>query len=253
MGIYAMTGGATGIGAAIRQRLLDNGNQVVVIDIKDADVIADLSSSEGRKNAISAVRAMTTDGLDGLVTCAGLGANVPDPRLIAQVNYFGTVEVVEGFRDLLAARRGAVVLISSNSAPMNQSPDFVDLLLAGDEGAALRCARDLPTQEVYSGTKQAVARWMRRNVAGYAAQGIRMNAVAPGYTQTPMTEQVENDPTYGEAIREFMASIPVGFPGKPADQAAATSFLLSPEARFVCGSVLYVDGGHDAVFRPDQI
>jgi NAD(P)-dependent dehydrogenase (short-subunit alcohol dehydrogenase family) len=67
-----------------------------------------------------------------------------------------------------------------------------------------------------------------------------------------MTEQVENDPTYGPAIREFMASIPVGFPGSPEDQAAATCFLLSPQARFISGSVLFVDGGHDAMFRPDQ-
>ena len=253
MGTYAMTGGATGIGAAIRQRLHDEGNRVIVVDIKDADVIADLSSTDGRKAAISAIRSTAIDGLDGLVTCAGLGSNVPDRQLIAQVNYFGTVEVIEGLRDLLAARHGAVVLISSNSAPMNRSPDFVDLLLAGDQEAALRSAETLAAQEVYSGTKQAVARWMRRNVAGYAALGVRMNAVAPGYTQTPMTEKVENDPTYGEAIREFMASIPVGFPGKPVDQAAAVSFLLSPEARFICGSVLFVDGGHDALFRPDQV
>ena len=57
----------------------------------------------------------------------------------------------------------------------------------------------------------------------------------------------------GAAIREFMGSIPVGFPGKPEDQAAAASFLLSPQARFICGSILFVDGGHDAMFRPAQI
>ena len=94
---------------------------------------------------------------------------------------------------------------------------------------------------------------MRRNVVDYAVAGIRMNAVAPGYTQTPMTERVEQESTYGKAIRNFMASIPVGFHGKPDDQAAATCFLLSPEVRFICGSVLFVDGGHDAVFRPDQL
>jgi NAD(P)-dependent dehydrogenase (short-subunit alcohol dehydrogenase family) len=231
MKTYAMTGGATGIGAAIKQRLRDEGNEVIVVDIKDADIIADLSSKEGRQGAIEAIRDTAADGLDGLITCAGLGANVPNHPLIMQVNYFGTVELIEGLKDLLAAKRGAIVLISSNSASMNNSPEFVDLL-------------------VYSGTKKAVARWMRSNVAAYAAAGIRMNAVAPGYTQTPMTEQVENDPTYGPAIKEFMASIPVGFPGKPEDQAAATSFLLGPEARFICGSVLFVDGGHDAMFRP---
>ena len=180
MGTYAMTGGATGIGAAIRQRLHDEGNRVIVVDIKDADVIADLSSTDGRKAAISAIRSTAIDGLDGLVTCAGLGSNVPDRQLIAQVNYFGTVELIEGLRDLLAARHGAVVLISSNSAPMNRSPDFVDVLLAGDQEAALRSAETLAAQEVYSGTKQAVARWMRRNITGYADEN---NGSQDGYRQ----------------------------------------------------------------------
>jgi NAD(P)-dependent dehydrogenase (short-subunit alcohol dehydrogenase family) len=253
MGIYAMTGGATGIGAAIKQRLRDQGNRVIVVDIKEADIIADLSTREGRQAAVAAVREAAPDGLDGLVTCAGLGSNVPNHPLITQVNYFGTVEFIEGLRDLVAARRGAVVLISSNSAPMNTSPEFVELLLSGKEQEAVDFSATIAAQEVYSGTKKAVARWMRSNAAEYAAAGVRMNAVAPGYTQTPMTEQVENDPVYGPHIKAFMASIPVGFPGKPEDQAAATSFLLGPDARFICGSVLFVDGGHDAMFRPDQL
>lgn len=253
MGYYAMTGGATGIGAAIKRRLREEGNDVIVVDIKDADIIADLSSRAGRQQAIAALRDAAPDGLDGLVTCAGLGSNVPNHPLITQVNYFGTVELIEGLKDLLAAKGGAVVLISSNSAPMNNSPEFVELLLSGEEAKAVTFSDTIEAQEVYSGTKKAVAQWMRNNVPDYAAAGVRMNAVAPGYTQTPMTEQVEKDPTYGAAIKQFMESIPVGFPGKPEDQAAATSFLLSPEARFICGSVLFVDGGHDAMFRPNQV
>ncbi len=252
MKTFAMTGGATGIGAAIKRRLRDEGNEVIVVDIKDADVIADLSSGEGRQAAVAAIRDKAGDGLDGLITCAGLGSNVPNHPLITQVNYYGTVELIEGLKNLLAARKGAIVLISSNSASMNNSPEFVDLLLSGEVEKAVELSESMQAQEVYSGTKKAVARWMRSNVPAYAAEGIRMNAVAPGYTQTPMTEQVENDPTYGPAIREFMASIPIGFPGKPEDQAAATSFLLSPEARFICGAVLFVDGGHDAMFRPND-
>ena len=253
MRTYALTGGATGIGAAIKQRLREEGSQVIVVDIKDADIIADLSSKEGRQAAIAGIHRAASQGLDGLVTCAGLGSNATDHALVTQVNYFGTVELVEGTKDLLAAKRGAVVLISSNSAPLNQSPEFVESLCSSDEEKALSLATTLSGQEVYSGTKKAVARWMRSNAANYAAAGIRMNAVAPGYTQTPMTEQVANDPTYGPAIRDFLASIPVGFPGMPEDQAAATSFLLSEQARFICGSVLFVDGGHDAMFRPAQI
>ena len=92
---------------------------------------------------------------------------------------------------------------------------------------------------------------MRRQAADWAREGVRLNAIAPGYTQTPMTAAVEQDPTYGAAIRTFMASIPVGRPGQPEDMADAAMFLLSPQAAFVCGSVLFVDGGHDAMQRPD--
>jgi NAD(P)-dependent dehydrogenase (short-subunit alcohol dehydrogenase family) len=67
-----------------------------------------------------------------------------------------------------------------------------------------------------------------------------------------MTAAVENDPLYRDAIRQFVAGIPIGRPGLPEDIANAVLFLLSPAASFICGSVLFVDGGHDASLRPDQ-
>lgn len=252
MGTYAMTGGATGIGAAIKQQLVSEGHSMIVVDVKDADIVADLSTSEGRNSAIEALNAAASSGLDGFIVCAGVGSNVPNKPLIARVNFLGSTELIAGVKDLLAAKSGSVVLVSSNSAPMPTNADYVDQLLAGDEDAACKTTEGMEAQAVYSGSKQAVARWMRRNVVEYAKAGIRMNAIAPGYTQTPMTEAVENDPVYGEAIREFMASIPVGRPGKPQDMASTVSFLMKPEASFICGSVIFVDGGHDAMMRPDQ-
>ena len=252
MGSYAMTGGATGIGAAIKQRLRGAGHTVIVVDVKDADVIADLGTRAGRDSAIEGIRARANGGLDGFVACAGLGGHVPDRALLASVNYFGAVDLVEGLKDLVAARQGAVVLISSNSAPMSTNEQFVTLLLEGNEEAARALANEIQGHPVYSGSKLALARWMRRNTAAYAALGVRLNAVAPGYTETPMTEQVAKDPAMGDAIRAFLASIPLRRPGKPDDIAAAVSYLLGPDASFVCGSVLFVDGGHDAMLRPDQ-
>ncbi|MBP8925793.1 MAG: SDR family oxidoreductase [Pseudomonadales bacterium] len=252
MGSYAMTGGATGIGAAIKQRLRGAGHTVIVVDVKDADVIADLGTRAGRDTAIEGIRARAGDGLDGFVACAGLGGHVPDRALLASVNYFGAVHLVEGLKDLVAAREGAIVLISSNSAPMPTSEEFVNRLLEDNEDAARALAIGMQGHPVYSGSKLALARWMRRNTAGYAALGVRLNAVAPGYTETPMTEQVAKDPVMGDSIRAFIASIPLRRPGKPDDIAAAVSYLLGPDASFVCGSVLFVDGGHDAMLRPDQ-
>ena len=79
-----------------------------------------------------------------------------------------------------------------------------------------------------------------------------MNAIAPGYTRTPLSAAVEEDPNYGDAIKQFIASIPVGRPGLPEDMANAASFMLSDKASFICGAMIFIDGGHDAMLRPDQ-
>lgn len=252
MGCYAMTGGATGIGAAIKQQLIADQHEVMVIDIKDADILADLSSEAGRVAAIAALQEKAPSGLDGFIACAGVGSHLSDHGLIASVNYFGATRLTAGVKDLVAQRRGSIVLISSNSAPHPTNNNYVNALLADDEPLSRKLAGEISGQESYSGSKLALARWMRRNTAAFAKDGVRLNAVAPGFTQTPMTNAVASDPTYGDAIKQFMASIPVGRPGQPEDMANAVNYLLSDDASFVCGSVLFVDGGHDAMLRPDH-
>ncbi len=252
MKTYAMTGGASGIGAAIKEHLRAAGHKLVVVDVSNADIEADLSTPDGRSHAVSAISDAAGDGLDGFIACAGLGSHVSNLSLITEVNYFGAVELVEGLREKLAERHGAVVLISSNSAPMPTNPDYVQALLDDDRAALPALLETMEGHTVYSGSKQALARWMRHRCAAFAAEGIRMNAVAPGYTETPMTAAVKDDPDYGDAIRQFVASIPIGRPGTPEDMADAVEFLLSDSASFVCGAVLFVDGGHDAMLRPDQ-
>jgi len=252
MGTYIVTGGASGIGAAIKQQLQDQGHEVLVVDIQEADITANLATAEGRADAIAAMREASAQGLAGLVCCAGVGSHVPDRALITAVNYFGAVELVQGLRDLLSANKAAVLFVSSNSAPMETNPTYIEQLLAGDEAAAAGIAADMESQPVYSGSKQAVTIWMRRNAQPFALEGVRMNAIAPGYTRTPLSAAVEDDPTYGDAIKQFIASIPVGRPGVPEDMADAASFLLGDKASFICGAMLFVDGGHDAMMRSDQ-
>lgn len=252
MGTYVVTGGASGIGAAISQQLQTEGHSVLTVDIQQADIVADLAGSEGRRNAIAGIIQACGDDLAGFVACAGVGSHVPDRSLITAVNYFGAIDLVEGLRETLAQNRAAVLLVSSNSAPMPTNPEYVAALLEGDETTASALAEVMESQPVYSGSKQAVTQWMRRNTAEYAAQGVRMNAIAPGYTRTPLSAAVEDDPTYGDAIKQFIASIPVGRPGEPEDMANAASFLLSDKADFICGVMLFIDGGHDAMLRPDQ-
>tara|TARA_R110002049_G_scaffold156512_8_gene321556 strand:+ start:59 stop:820 length:762 start_codon:yes stop_codon:yes gene_type:complete len=252
MGTYVITGGASGIGAAIGAQLKREGHEIIVVDIQQADIVADLSSAKGRAAAIAGIREAVCHDFSGLVTSAGIGSHVSDQGLIASVNYFGTVELVEGLRAELAAHSASVLLISSNSAPMETDATYVEALLAHDESGASQVAATMASQPVYSGSKQALTRWMRANAQAYAAQGIRMNAIGPGYTRTPLSAAVENDATYSAAIKQFIDSIPIGRPGMPQDMAEAASFLLSDKAGFICGAMLFVDGGHDAMLRPDQ-
>ena len=253
MGLFAMTGGATGIGAALKTQLITAGHEVISVDIKDGDIIADLSTSEGRRAAIDGIRARAPDGLDGFIPCAGLPPVAKPLSLIVQVNYFAVVATVEGLRDLLGKRRGSVLVVASNSAPMITTDDpFVQACLSGDEDAACAEIETRDGHTAYAGSKRAISIWMRRNVVAYAATDVRLNAVAPGITQTPLTEQVMADEELGGAMKEFGEMTPWGGTAQPDQIANVMRFMLSEEASFVCGSIFFVDGGADAMMRTDD-
>ena len=248
MATYLLTGGATGIGAAVRQQLTDQGHQVVTIDIRDGDYTADLGDATSRAAVIQQIDADVPE-LAGIVTCAGVASHFPDTQKILAINYWGTIDIITGLRHKLS-QGGRIVAISSNSAPMCGTPEMVEAMLAGDEDAAMKLVATATGHDCYSGSKQAVARWMRQNAPEMARAGISFNAVAPGYIETPMTQAVAQSEEYGDAIRQFVASIPLGRPGKPEDIAHLVLFLLSPQASFIAGSTLFADGAHDAMFRP---
>lgn len=253
MGVIAVTGSASGIGAGIRERLTRDGHRVIGVDLRAAEVVADLGTAAGRAAAIAAIERECGGRLDGLVVCAGVGPHVADSALIVSLNYFGAQQVLDGLRGALArGTQPAAVAISSNSSTLpNTDSPLVAACLAGDEAEARRLAGSLG-QAVYGGSKLALTRWVRRQAprAEWAGAGIRLNAVAPGPIQTPLLQGGLDDARYGPAIRAF--PIPTGGFGSPADVAAAVAFLLGPEARFCCGSVLFVDGGTDALLRADQ-
>ncbi len=253
MGTYALTGGATGIGAELKRQLLQEGHQVISVDIRDGDIVADLSSTEGRQVAVQGIRERAPDGLDGYIPCAGLPPVAKPLPLIASVNYFAAVETVAGLRDLLAKRRGTALLVASNSAPMIGNDDpFVQACLGGDEEKACANVAERDGHTAYAGSKRALVLWMRRNVVKYAAAGVRLNAVAPGITMTPLTEQVMADAELGEAMTQFASMVPWGGTAQPAEIANVMRFMLGQEAGFVCGSVFFVDGGSDAMLRTDE-
>ena len=103
MRTIAITGSASGMGAALSGRLTAAGDRVIGVDLRNADVEADLGTSAGRAQAIERVTELSDGALDGLVTLAGL-AGLPErpASLLISVNYFGTVELLAGLRPLLA-------------------------------------------------------------------------------------------------------------------------------------------------------
>jgi NAD(P)-dependent dehydrogenase (short-subunit alcohol dehydrogenase family) len=260
MGVYAVTGSASGMGRAVVQRLTAAGHTVIGVDINGGDIVADLSSAVGRREAIDRVLVRAGNRLDGAVLAAGLGpAPGPDrPRLITQVNYFGVVELLDGWRPALAAAGNAKAVVFSSNATTTV-PAFsgrtIRALLAGDGGKAARSVRIYgPNASVfaYAASKIAVTRWLRRAAvtAQWAGAGIRLNAIAPGAIRTPLLEQQLATEREAKAIHAF--PVPVGGFGDPGQIADWVLFMLSDAAAFLCGAVIFVDGGSDAYFRPDD-
>jgi len=254
MGIYALTGSGSGIGAALQQLLAADGHQLITVDIRNADIIADLTTPEGRQAALAAVLARAPDGLDGFVPVAGLGGGTAPDALITRLNYFGTTELVEGLLPALAQRAGAVVLLCSNSAPMEVVDDaFMQALLDGDEAAAVARAAAIPAGTHYMQTKRALNYWMRRNAMRIGRAGVRINAIAPGPINTPMTQPLWESETYAPVMQSLLEQTPVQRMGEVDEIAGPIRFLLSPAASYVHGALLFADGGYDAHARQDHI
>lgn len=256
MGTVVVTGSASGIGAATSARLRAAGHRVIGVDLRNADVEADLSTPVGRSAALGAIEALAGSSLDGFVACAGV-SGLPS-ELVISINYFGAAVLLEGLRPLLAAAgHASVVMICSNSISM-VPPEYlptavIDACLAGDESAARAAIADQSTHLAYPTSKVAIGRLVRKLAVSpeWAGAGIRINAVAPGVIRTPMTDRTAADPATGAAMAAI--PIPMGGMGAPDDIAAVIEFLLSPSAKFVCGAIWFADGGTDPVLHPTRV
>jgi NAD(P)-dependent dehydrogenase (short-subunit alcohol dehydrogenase family) len=248
---YVVTGSASGIGRATCELLSGAGHRVLDVDLRDATVVADLATPDGRDAMVEAVTQASGGRVDAVI--ANAGVNAP-PELCARVNYFGAVATLQGLRPLLARSAAPRAVATASSSVINaHDPELVAACLEGDEeAAAARAAR--AGLAAYPSSKRALARWVRRHAPSevWAGAGIALNAVAPGIVQTPMTEPLFAD----EGMRALMADavpMPYGGNAKPEHVAELIAFLAAPTTARLTGQVVFVDGGADAVLRGDDI
>jgi len=225
-----VTGATSGIGAGIARAFAAAGDVVVATGATEAEVeaargtpgvgVRRLDVRDG--DAVAALVAGLGE-LDVVVNCAGVIRRglEHDPVAFAEtvdINLTGTMRVCSAARPGLKARRGCIV----NTASM----------LSFFGGGAV---------PGYSASKGGVAQLTKSLAIAYAVDGIRVNAVAPGWIATPLTQALQDDPARAGPI---LARTPMGRWGTPEDIAGPVLFLASAAAGFVTGVVLPVDGGY---------
>ncbi len=251
MSTIAVTGAASGIGAAVCQHLEAAGHTLIRVDLRNADVNADLSTAEGRQAAVAQTLAACNNRLDAVVACAGVGVTAPSIGLIVGVNYFGVTEYLDGLEDALAAGDNgkAVIIGSVAGSHMVATPHpMAAAMLDNDEAKALQLAEASENPSAaYAASKYAVTVYGRRKSVEWGKRGLRLNIIAPGAVETPLHKASLDDARFGEAVKNFVA--PMGRAGVPDEIADGVDFLLSDKSAFVNGSVLFIDGGMDAMVR----
>jgi len=248
-----ISGSASGIGLACAEKFRSLGDRVIGIDIRDADIIADLSTKQGRKHAIDEALALTGSAIDGLVLSAGVSGMQHPGDFTVSLNYFGSVALFDGLRPAMEGRTNpcAIGLVSNSSQfDIDYDDEVVLAMLAGDETRARELVATLDRGASYRLSKHALARAIRHRAIEWGPLGLRINAIVPGMTQTPMVDALEKDEEVGPFLD--LLPIPLGRRGSAKEMAGVIKFMLSDDAAYIHGMMMWVDGGTDAAVRPDR-
>lgn len=244
--IAVVTGGASGIGLAIAQRLARDGAKVAIFDLKadDAEAAAAAIGADGGTAIAVAVDVADRAAIDRgvaevherfgpvtiLVNNAGkdgfdrfLSITEESWNSLLQVNLTGTFHCCQAMLpDMVEAGWGRIVNISSSSTHGGQ-----------------------PFMSHYVASKSGVVGLTKCLALEFGSKGITVNTIPPGFIDTPMLRAAERQGLLGNTVDEHAARTPVRRPGKPEDIAAACAFLVSEEAGYITGQVLGVNGGRN--------
>ncbi|BDX31131.1 3-oxoacyl-ACP reductase [Mycobacterium antarcticum] len=227
-----VTGGGSGIGAAIANRLRSDGYHVATLDLNPSDeefaFTADVTDRAAIDTALDAIRAqlgpvtilVNAAGLDGFKRF--LDIDFDTWRRVIDVNLNGVFHCIQAvLPDMIEANWGRIVNISSSSTHSGT-----------------------PYMSHYVSAKSAVNGLTKSLALEYGPDGITVNAVPPGFIDTPMLRKAESRGFLGD-IEKTIEQTPVRRIGKPEDIAAACSFLISDEASYITGQILGVNGGRN--------
>jgi NAD(P)-dependent dehydrogenase (short-subunit alcohol dehydrogenase family) len=252
--VAIVTGAADGIGWATAQCLAQQGWRVALLDLKAEAALAraaelgpghlglgyDVTDATAVHTAVSAVHAKF-GRIDGLVNNAGIGDQAV-PTLQQTVDGFDRVLAVHLRGQFLMSQAVAGVLLSQMADARGQRGAIVNI-------ASIAALGGIPARNAYSAAKAGVVGMTRAMAMEWARQGLRINAVAPGYVATALVAELAGKGAIdGAAIAR---RTPLGRMAQPAEIAQAIVFLLSPAASYITGAVLPVDGGWSALGAPE--
>lgn len=248
-----VTGGASGIGLAVRHELERGGHNVVAVDRAGGHIDANLADDDERQRAVDAIAERYPSGIDAAICCAGIGGMPDRGSEVTAINFFGTTRFLDRLRTLLLPSPSPRVVVTSSVMAVHP-PDhrLLELMLANNEAAA--AAHTNETMTSYITGKRALCHWVRRQAITpeWAGSGILLNGIAPGTIRTPMTNAALASPQRSAAAAK---AAPIALADYPMAESIAPliAFLAGPGNAYMVGQTIFADGGSEVLLRGDVL